>query len=156
MIILQRMTETEFQDYLPYCIEEYGRDLSTNHGYPLETGIINASKSIHGYLPTGLATLNNLLMCIKPEREPDQIAGYLWVNTQDRDNAYICDFCVLPAWQRRGFATAALTALEQLLREQGFNGLSLRVAADNPSALALYKKTDFRVTGINMSKQLTQ
>ncbi|HEY0210508.1 GNAT family N-acetyltransferase [Acerihabitans sp.] len=158
MIKLRNMTAGEFIDYRRLFIGEYARDLSANHGYGIEQGRINAIASIDGYLPRGMATPDNQLLCIEagdavdsPDEPP--VAGYLWIGCKNK-TAYILDFFILPAWRRRGLGRDALAQLDRQLRAQGVTELGLRVAADNPGARALYDECGFRVTGVNMVKPL--
>lgn len=161
------MTETQYPGYRAWFIEEYARDLSANHGYDLAQGRINATVSIDGYLPLGVTSPNNVLYCIETDPDtspvpPDHagarwgswpVVGYLWIGFKTH-SAFIYDFCILPPWQRRGYGGAALLALDTMLRGRGVTELGLRVAADNPRAKALYDKSGFMATGINMVKSL--
>lgn len=158
MITLRNMAAGEYSDYRRFFIGEYARDLSANHGYGIEQGRINAIASIDGYLPQGVETSDNQLFCIEAGDAVDQpgerpVAGYLWIGCKG-ETAYISDFCILPAWRRRGLGRSALAQLDRLLRGRGITELGLRVAADNPGARALYDACGFRVTGVNMVKPL--
>ena len=48
-----------------------------------------------------------------------------------------------------------MNALEAMLISQNIHSLQLRVAHDNPRALALYQRLGFNITGINLAKHLT-
>ncbi|WP_413731344.1 GNAT family N-acetyltransferase [Sodalis sp. RH20] len=107
-----------------------------------------------------MATPDNQLYCIEAGDAADRpgaptVAGYLWITCKD-EAAYISDFCILPAWRRRGLGRSALAQLDQRLRAQGVTELGLRVAADNPGARALYDACGFHVTGVNMVKPLSR
>mgnify|MGYP000013378803 CR=1 FL=1 len=49
---------------------------------------------------------------------------------------------------------AAMVALEAQLVPLGIHQIKLRVAQDNPRALALYQELGFTITGYNMAKHL--
>jgi ribosomal protein S18 acetylase RimI-like enzyme len=177
MIRLSTMTDVQYPDYRAWFIEEYARDLCASHGYDLAQGRINATVSIDGYLPQGVASPDNVLYCIEAEdanatggesyapgrlakpgdagddRQSWLVVGYLWVGYKT-NSGFIYDFGILPPWQRRGYGRAALALLDEVLRARGVSELGLRVAADNPHAKALYDKCGFLVTGINMVKSL--
>ncbi|MBW4839450.1 MAG: GNAT family N-acetyltransferase, partial [Paenibacillaceae bacterium] len=55
----------------------------------------------------------------------------------------IHDFCVLPSHQGRGYGREMLAQTVRLLLAQGRSRIRLSVAADNRSALELYRKTGF-------------
>ncbi|MFQ2157187.1 GNAT family N-acetyltransferase [Aeromonas hydrophila] len=86
------------------------------------------------------------------EEEP---LGYLW-HAIDSDDAatFIYDFYVAPAHRSRGIGKAAMALLEAELRSSGIRQITLRVAHDNPRALALYQEAGFAITGYNMAKRL--
>ncbi|MEA9389604.1 GNAT family N-acetyltransferase [Acerihabitans sp. TG2] len=155
MVRLSNMTQAQYPGYRDWFIEEYARDLSTNHGYAMAQGRINAAASIEGYLPQGVASAGHSLYCIDTDhdQQTQQVVGYLWIGYK-ADSAFIYDFCILPPWQRRGYGSAALFLLDKVMRDRGVSELGLRVAADNPQAKALYDKCGFLVTGVNMAKSL--
>ena len=47
-----------------------------------------------------------------------------------------------------------MALLEAELTSSGIRQITLRVAHDNPRALALYQEADFAITGYNMAKRL--
>ncbi|WP_429152870.1 GNAT family N-acetyltransferase [Aeromonas hydrophila] len=53
-----------------------------------------------------------------------------------------------------GIGKAAMALLEAELRSRGIRQITLRVAHDNPRALALYQEAGFAITGYNMAKRL--
>ncbi|WP_413735625.1 GNAT family N-acetyltransferase [Sodalis sp. RH21] len=155
MLNLREMTAGEYDGYRRFFIEEYARDLSGNHGYGIEKGRVNATRSINGYLPQGVDTPGHQLYCIElaGDGRAAAVIGYLWVGWQG-NTAFISDFCILDAWRRRGYGKAALALLDSRLSARGITELGLRVAADNPGARALYDRSGFRVTGVNMAKRI--
>ena len=67
--------------------------------------------------------------------------------TNATDNGiYLYGLEIIPEKRGRGLGTEFLKALFPLLREMGFHRLSLQVSGHNTAALALYKKTGFRIT----------
>ena len=86
------------------------------------------------------------------EAEP---LGYLWHAIDADDNAtFIYDFYIDPALRSQGYGKAAIAALEASLRASDISQIKLRVAYDNPRALALYQEAGFIITGHNMAKLL--
>lgn len=69
-------------------------------------------------------------------------------------SAFICDFYIYPAFQGLGLGKQAMAAFEHALKSQGIGQIKLRVAGDNQRARHLYDAAGFRVTGVNMSKNI--
>ncbi|CNJ02602.1 acetyltransferase (GNAT) family protein [Yersinia aldovae] len=158
MTTLRAMRTEELYDYRNLFITEYAQDLSSNSGYSAEQALTYAAQLFDGYLPEGVNSIGDYLYCIQNKdkmSDDDQRVGYLWYSLgKDDTAAFIKDFYVLPAYQRKGYGSACMQALEQLLIAQGIFEIKLRVAADNPQAKRLYEQMAFVVTGFNMSKSL--
>ncbi|GJK95233.1 hypothetical protein TUM17569_06940 [Klebsiella oxytoca] len=65
----------------------------------------------------------------------------------------------MPVIYRAGMAAfiarrITMAAFEHALKSQGISQVKLRVAGDNPRARHLYDAAGFRVTGVNMSKNI--
>jgi ribosomal protein S18 acetylase RimI-like enzyme len=86
----------------------------------------------------------------------DEHVGYLWYKPDTATRTvFIFDFYIFNACQGQGLGTQALRAFEREMREQGIEQIRLRVAGDNQRARHVYESTGFWVTGINMSKTLS-
>ncbi|MNP71107.1 putative acetyltransferase [compost metagenome] len=59
-----------------------------------------------------------------------------------------------PSRRGLGYGKAAMAALEASLQALGIHQIKLRVAHDNPRALALYQELGFSITGYNMVRHL--
>lgn len=68
---------------------------------------------------------------------------------------FICDFHIFEPSQGKGLGKQTLNALEQDLRDKGFDQIRLRVAGDNARARLIYETCGFGITGFNMSKTLS-
>ena len=66
--------------------------------------------------------------------------------------AYICDVSIKAKFQRKGFATRALLALNDKARALGLSGIALHVFGHNAGAQALYLKLGYQTTNIDMYK----
>lgn len=160
LIRLLPMSEQHYPAYCACFIEEYAQDLASNQGHDLATARHKAEASLQRYLPQGVASAGHHLLCILPAEEAVAPAeegplGYLW-HAIDSDGAatFIYDFYVAPAHHSRGIGKAAMALLEAELRSLGIRQITLRVAHDNPRALALYQEAGFAITGYNMAKRL--
>ncbi|MER0499721.1 GNAT family N-acetyltransferase [Aeromonas hydrophila] len=160
LIRLLPMSEQHYPAYCAYFIEEYAQDLASNQGHDLATARHKAEASLQRYLPQGVASAGHRLLCILPAEgavapADEEPLGYLW-HAIDSDGAatFIYDFYVAPAHRSRGIGKAAMALLEAELRCRGIHQITLRVAHDNPRALALYQEAGFAITGYNMAKRL--
>ncbi|MFA3777714.1 GNAT family N-acetyltransferase [Yersinia sp. 1652 StPb PI] len=160
MVTLRAMHTEELNDYRNLFISEYAQDLSSNSGYSIEQALAHATQIFDGYLPEGVNTPGDRLYCIENkdgESDNNALVGYLWYGQANNDSAaFIKDFYVLPQHQRKGYGSACLQELENILVDQGIFEIKLRVAADNPQAKRLYEQMAFVVTGFNMSKSLAR
>lgn len=160
LIHLLPMSEQHYPAYCACFIEEYAQDLASNQGHDLATARHKAEASLQRYLPQGVASTGHRLLSILPTEEAVALAeeeplGYLW-HAIDSDGAatFIYDFYVAPAHRSRGIGKAAMALLEAELKRSGIRQITLRVAHDNPRALALYQEAGFAITGYNMAKRL--
>lgn len=64
------------------------------------------------------------------------------------DSADITNIAVLPAYRRRGFGAAVLSALAAYAYERGAQTVHLEVRASNAAAIALYTRFGFVCDGI--------
>lgn len=63
-----------------------------------------------------------------------------------KSGIYLYDLEIIPGKRRQGLGTRFLQLLFPLLYSKGFSRLTLQVSGENRAALALYKKTGFRIT----------
>ncbi|SFU21729.1 GNAT family N-acetyltransferase [Mesorhizobium sp. YR577] len=156
MITFRPMRSNEFPGYLDYFVPDYATEISTNYGLSSAAALAQAKREISEDLPDGADTPGQMLLCvIDDERGDDDAIGYLWYRPdKEPRSAFICDFHILVAHQGNGYGKLALSALEVILSDAGFEQIRLRVAADNERAHHVYKVGGFRATGINMSKRI--
>lgn len=82
--------------------------------------------------------------------------GYLWYKPDPAmRTAFIYDFHILTACQGMGLGKQSLAAFEAYLRIEDIKEIKLRVAGNNARAQHIYEASGFGVTGINMSKSIT-
>ncbi|MGU5713753.1 GNAT family N-acetyltransferase [Aeromonas taiwanensis] len=155
------LRDADFPAYHDYFIEDYARDLANNHGMALPDSCRQADASLQQLLPQGVATPGHHLLALVPEdgsgasNAPGEPLGYLWHALDGAaGTTFIYDFYVAPPHRGQGFGKAAMAALEAQLASLGIHQIKLRVAHDNPRALALYQELGFTITGYNMAKHL--
>lgn len=157
MIQFRPMREDEYPDYLAYFIPDYAREIAANYWLSAEGSLARAKQEIAEDLPDGVNTPGQVLLCLITQRDNTaQHAGYLWYKPNPATRTvFIYDFHILTAWQGRGLGKQALHAFEQAMRRENIEQIRLRVAGDNARARHVYEATGFGVTGINMSKTIT-
>lgn len=75
-----------------------------------------------------------------------EVCGYVCIMLTD-ENGYIPRVCVLPAYRRRGVATALMDAAEAAARVFGCTSITLEVRESNSAAIALYESLGFEPLG---------
>ena len=156
MIILNPFTEKELESYLQRDIAQYAQE-NIKAGYWTESEAMEKSRSSHArLLPQGVATPNQHLFSIW-DSERGEPVGNIWMFA-DYDSAnpsgFIYDLFIEERFRKKGYATAAMLALEGKAKELGLTALYLHVFAHNLAARSLYDKLGYGVKSTNMAKPL--
>lgn len=69
-------------------------------------------------------------------------------------HSYVLVLYVVPEHRRRGIATALLNKAQEWAKARGDRQIGLQVFADNPGAIALYKKFGFQTHSFWLTKGL--
>lgn len=156
MILLRPMSEEEYPAYLAYFIPDYATEIAANYGLSSADALAQAKREIAEDLPAGVNTPGQVLLSLFLQSGSDEKpVGYLWYKPDFASRtAFIYDFHIVASCQGKGLGKRALAALENELREKNIAQLRLRVAGDNSRARHVYETTGFRITGVNMSKNL--
>ena len=156
MIILYPMTEQEFSHYVTESTGDYAADKVASGEWTEDESLALAQEEINKLLPRGLATPDNYLFTLRAA--PGSTAlGVLWYAVRKRagkQTAYIYDIVIRPEHQRRGYASAALQALEVEVARRGLAGIGLHVFGHNHAARSLYDKLGYTLSNIMMYKPL--
>jgi ribosomal protein S18 acetylase RimI-like enzyme len=150
------MTAAVFGPYLETAVSNYARDNVESGRWPEKGALARSRADFDSLLPQGPKTPNNYLFEIK-SAETGPTIGFLWsaaVAKGGLRSAFVYDIEIEPEYRRQGHAKAAFAALEQRVRELGLSRIGLHVFGRNPDAQALYASLGYRVTGINMLKNL--
>jgi ribosomal protein S18 acetylase RimI-like enzyme len=153
-IQLHPMTELEYRAYLDYAVGEYAREKVAAGNWLVAGAQEKAAKSFASELPQGLGTEDNHLFTMR--NEGGEAVGFLWyrIDPLKPDTAFVFDFEVSAPFRRRGYATAALQALDAHARAHGVRHLELHVFGSNVAARYLYSKAGFHETNVQMAKNL--
>ncbi len=156
-ISLRPMLAHEFPDYLAYFIPDYAAEISSNYDVDIDAATARAKREVAADLGQGVETPGQVLLCIVDGDAGDAPVGYLWCKpNSESGSVFISDFYVAPDHRGKGYAKAALAALEHMFAGVDYGDLRLRVAADNERARRVYEAAGYQITGINMRKPLAQ
>jgi GNAT superfamily N-acetyltransferase len=140
-LVLDPMSQAEFDDYLTGSTEEYIGELRA-------AGMSEASARKQGeeqmaeLVPDGLASEG---MSFFTARVDGTAVGTLWLSTQ-RPMAFVYDIKVDESQRRKGYGAATMNAAARFCRDLGHPALGLNVFGHNPNARALYDKLGYHVT----------
>ncbi len=110
------------------------------------------------FLPDGRDTEGHHLLVA--ENESGEVVGNAWVGpdpegtTGTAESAWLYDINVVESYRRRGYGSAILAAVEDLVAEEGRTRLGLNVVGDNYTAIALYRRSGYQVASMVMDKTL--
>ncbi len=140
------MSEPDLRRFRERSLSDYARD-GVRVGRWSEADSLERSRAeLDGRLPKGIATPDHSLC-----RLHDPVArvdvGTLWYARRpagDGVELFVYRIGIDEAHRRRGYATAALEALEREARRLGATRISRYVFGSNAAARALYEKVGFR------------
>lgn len=154
MIDFNTMTEEQYSAFLAYFIPDYAEEIASNYARSMNDALKQAETEIAHSLADGPRTKGHSL-CNIIDSDLQAVIGYVWYRPDEVSRSvFIYDFSILPAHRAKGQGKAALLALENMLAKEGYREIKLRVAADNGRAQHVYQAGGFRITGINMAKQI--
>lgn len=156
MTHLVPMTAEAFGPYLEDAVSAYAKDNVESGRWPEQGALARSQADFDSLLPQGPKTPDNYLFEIKTAAAGPAI-GFLWFAVVEKGglrSAFVYDIEIKPEFRRQGHAKAAFEALEKFVRELGLSSIGLHVFGHNPEAQALYGSLGYRVTGINMLKNL--
>ena len=155
-VYLVPMTGPEYNDYVLESAAGYAADKVASGEWTEDESLALAQEEIDKLLPRGHATPDNYLFTLRAA--PGSAAlGVLWYAVRKRagkQTAYIYDIVIRPEHQRRGYASAALQALEEEVARRGLAGIGLHVFGHNRAARDLYEKMGFTPSNIILYKAL--
>ena len=166
MTVLTPMAPAGFAAYLQTSVAGYAEENVAAGRWPAEGALARSRQEFETLLPNGLATPDHHLFDIREGPGDDSsIVGFLWFAIEAPRglrsaavsaavSAFVYDVGIDPAWQRRGHASRAFTALEGLVQALGVHRIGLHVFGHNIGAQALYARLGYGVTGLNLLKQL--
>ncbi len=156
MVRLVPMTEDEFESFRQHSLESFVAG-KTAAGY-FDEGSARAigEQTFSGLLPQGLATPGQHLVAVEAQDSGERV-GLLWFGVADQGAgplAYVFDGLIFEPHRRKGYASAALAALEAAAEKAGARQIALQLFGSNEAARALFAERGFAVTDVMLAKGL--
>ena len=155
MVTLVPFTQDQWDPWLEAMIPAYAAGKARAGAWPADEALERAVASVRDLLPDGMATPGHHVRSIVDD--DGNHVGVLWYAPADRigvGSAYIYDFEIFEPFRGRGLGRAALVALEPMVRELGYDAISLSVFGDNDVARALYRSSGYAESSVTMRKRL--
>ena len=146
VITVRKMTSKEFERFCHWSIDNHVKELLEETSMSKEEALKEAKQEFTTMLPDGLRTEHNYLMTIE-EKDNKEVVGFIWTiheETEGKKQSFVCDFFIYESKRRKGYATAALAAVEKKAVEAGCQESVLFVADSNYGAIELYKKCGYQ------------
>lgn len=156
MVQLVPMTDFDFQAYLEGAVEEYAQEHVKAGNWDASEALQKSKTEYMQLLPDGVASKDQYLFTIE-DAQAELKVGMIWFAARHngpRTVAFIYDFRIYDEYQRKGYGSHTLSAIETEVRELGIDTISLHVFGHNQAAIALYEKMGYETTNLHMSKKL--
>ncbi|MEQ3551700.1 GNAT family N-acetyltransferase [Pseudonocardia nematodicida] len=155
-ITLRPLSRGEFDAFWSVQEVEYLDAVRT--ALPEDTARAKVRDDLERLLPEGPDTPGHRLLGI--EDELGDVVGQVWLaltdpRTGSTEVAWLYQIRIEEPFRRRGYARAALRAVEGLARDAGAQQLGLNVFGANTAAIALYESCGYAVTTQQMARTLT-
>jgi len=136
---LRAMHPNELAVFRNYSIGDYAGDLMNTQAISPEAALAQAGQEFDGLMPGSFLRIIEADGCA---------VGVVWYLTEETDgirHAFLNDFVIAPEHRRKGYASAALTALAQEVKAQGCTEIRLYVSGENHAARALYERCGYHM-----------
>lgn len=154
MVKFNKMTTEEFEVYKAKLIKSYAETIAKNMRRSMELALASSDQQINSLLKDGTETKNHYIFNVV-DNETNENVGILWVMANVEENrAFIFDIEMYEEHQGKGYGKATLKELDDFVLGMGIRQIGLNVFADNTTAKALYDKSGYVVTNMNMVKEL--
>jgi GNAT superfamily N-acetyltransferase len=144
------MREDEYGPWDVAHRAEYERGLVEFAGFTRTAAREKVDHDVPSVLPDGLATPDTHLWVVEHD---GQRVGSVFLGIRDGE-AWLYDIVIDEPERGRGYARAAMLALEDEVRSLGHDGIGLNVFGGNEVARGLYGSLGYVERSVQMRKQL--
>jgi ribosomal protein S18 acetylase RimI-like enzyme len=151
-VVLRRMRDDEFADWLPRARDDYADDMTRNCGADPEAARAKAVRDSELLFPGGLPSAEQLVLVIEADGER---VGDLWLAERDgefRRGLFVWNIFVEAQHRGRGFGRQAMLLAEDEARSRGLAHIGLNVMGGNEPARRLYRSLGYQETFVSMDK----
>ena len=151
---LEPMTREQYDAYRVFAEDEYAEAIRDSGSMPEAEAREQAATDYAQLLPDGLDSEGHHFWTAY---DGDEIVGMLWLKlteTSEGTTAFGYDFSVREDLRRQGYGRAVMVAAEEVCRDLGVVSIGLNVFGHNLAAQSLYEQMGFRVTSIQMTREL--
>ncbi len=139
-ISLSLLSFESYSDFYQTTLRSGIHDLSDS-GYNQIDAAAGMRSELNDLLPLGIQTPGHNILGVF---DNESRIGFVWY-AMENQQAWLYFLGIDSAYQGKGFASKALTALESLLIQQKITALSLNVFASNARVFSFYKKCGFAI-----------
>ena len=140
------------KDLLHYHAENYAQDISRTQDVSIEEALAIAERQLGSLLAADQLPEHELFYDI--QNDDGLKVGMCWL-TQKSEQLLFISYIEIDAAQRgKGYGKAAMQLIDELAKERGVKQVWLHVFAFNDTARAVYEKSGFQVSGIQMFKNI--
>ncbi len=153
---LEPLDQQEYDSWLARTVGEYAEEKVQAGNYDAGEALERAEQEFSELLPEGPVTPGQYMFSIVDASAGERV-GVVWfaeIQRGPRREAFVYDLIVHEPFRRRGFARAAMLALEDEVRGLGIERIGLHVFGHNRAAWALYDQLGYEVTNVNMGKTI--
>lgn len=153
-IIFKEMNTEEVQQYIDFEIPNYAENVSANLGIPKETALKDADKQLHSLLTEENRKKDHYIGHVFCEEKKENV-GIIWYNIQqEKDRFFIFHIYIYETFRKMGYASAALTLLEEVAKQEEIGTIALNVFANNEGAQYVYNRLGYETVSMVKIKKI--
>ncbi len=148
-ITIEGFTQTDFEDYISYAIDEYAEANIKSGHFNKEEAKTKAQKQFDYLLKDGFKSEGHVFWKVCGDGKK---IGIFWFhqNPKSLNNVFVYDARIEQQYQNQGIGTHTFSIIREKLKAIGVHKIRLHVFAHNTGAVRLYKRLGFEVAGYNM------
>ena len=150
------MTPAEFDSLRARLVREYAAEHVAAGNWTPEVAEYRAAEQTDQLLPQGVETPGTVMLMA--ETSEGEAVGFLWLALERHPGlgggAWIYDIEILPKYRGQGFGRALLAAAEAEAVVRGVDSIGLNVFGTNSIARGLYESAGYRVSSMQLKKEL--
>lgn len=140
------------KDLLHYHAATYAQDISRSQDVSIADAQAVAERQLSGLL--GAETLPEHELFYDIFDDTDQAIGKCWLTLRSDRLLFVSYIEIDEAQRGKGYGKAAMQLIDDIARERGVKQIWLHVFAFNTTAQAVYQKSGYKVSGIQMFKDV--